>query len=271
MKIQRSRLGFDEASITDSLNTTSNDDVKRLIHLKRVICFGFSSQPGILNFAMNIQKLIEHTLLKPEAGESDVRKICAEAIQHQFFGVCVNSCYVALAHSLLKEKGPKLVSVIGFPLGTMESKAKAFETSRCIELGADEIDMVINIGALKDKRYHDVQKDIETVVKACQGHALKVIIETGLLSDEEKVMACKLSKAAGAQFVKTCTGFSQGQAEVSDIELMRKTVGPQMGIKASGGIKTVEKAQALIQAGADRLGTSSGVLLVSGKAATDSY
>lgn len=223
------------------------------------------------HFMADLAKHIEHTLLRSDATEADIRKLCSEAIQRSFFGVCVNSCYVALAKSLLKNHTPKLVSVVGFPLGTMESQAKAAETSRAIDLGADEIDMVLHVGALKEKRYDFVQRDIEIVLKACARRPLKVILETGILSHQEKILACRLSQSAGAQFVKTCTGFAPGQAEVADVELMRATVGKNMGVKASGGIKTAEKAWALIRAGADRLGTSSGVQLVTGQAGGQAY
>ncbi len=219
---------------------------------------------------MNFALYIEHTLLKPETREGDIRKLCAEAITHSFFGVCVNSSYIALAKSVLKNQS-KVVSVVGFPLGACATKTKASETADAVENGADEIDMVIHLGFLKDQRRADVINDIRSVVEAAQGQPVKVILETGLLTQDEKILACHLARDAGAHFVKTCTGFASGQAEVSDIQLMHSLVGAGMGVKASGGVRTPEKALALIQAGATRLGTSSGVQLVGGMSSQGSY
>lgn len=220
-----------------------------------------------------LSQYIEHTLLKPEATTNDISKVCQEAIKHQFVGVCVNSSYVEFAKSQISSSvnSVKLVCVVGFPLGVCTSESKAFETSLAIRQGADEIDMVIQIGALKEKRYEFVQKDIESVVAAASGKPVKVILETALLTNEEKIKACELSLKAKAHFVKTCTGFMGGGATVEDIQLMKQVVGHQMGIKASGGIKTSEQAKALIEAGANRLGTSSGVSLVSGIATSGGY
>lgn len=219
---------------------------------------------------MNLAPFIEHTLLKPDARENEIRKICTEAVQNRFHGVCVNSSYVALARSVVKDQ-TQVVSVVGFPLGAALTKAKVWETTEAIENGADEIDMVIQIGFLKDRKNNEVSADIKAVVQAARGKTVKVIIETALLTTEEKTLACELARDAGAHFVKTCTGFSGGQAEVSDIQLMRAVVGPSLGIKASGGIKTAEAAEALIRAGANRLGTSSGVQLVRGLTTTQGY
>lgn len=211
-----------------------------------------------------LKSAIEHTLLKPEATSQDIGRLCKEAAENQFFGVCVNTCFVGLAKKNLMGSGVKVVSVIGFPLGTMETSSKAFETKRAVELGADEIDMVINVGALKERNLIYVKEDISSVVHAAQGKPVKVIIETALLTNEEKVLACEAAVAAQAHFVKTSTGFSGGGATLEDILLMRKTVGPKMGVKASGGVKTTEQAMGLLEAGANRLGTSSGVALVQG-------
>lgn len=220
---------------------------------------------------INLAATIDHTLLKPESSSEQIRKICQEAIDCQFFGVCVNSSWVPLAASLLKGQKPQTVAVIGFPLGAMSSKAKAFEAEWCVREGAREIDMVLHLGALKEKNWSLVKEDIATVVRASQGALVKVILETGLLNDEEKKAACLLTVEAGAHFVKTCTGFNVGAATVEDIQLMRKTVGPQFGVKASGGIKTQAQALALIEAGATRLGTSSGVALVQGQTVAGGY
>ncbi len=220
---------------------------------------------------LDIARYIDQTLLKAEATESQIRQLCEQAIQNHFFGVCVNSSYVGLVSDLLKGTDVSAVSVIGFPLGTMETKSKAFEAAECVRLGAKEIDMVISVGRLKEKNYEYVKKDIEAVVKASAGAIVKVILETSLLTNEEKEIGCKIAVEAGAHFVKTSTGFGGGGATVEDIQLMRKTVGPKIGVKASGGVKTLEQALALIEAGATRLGTSSGVELVSGKQITGGY
>lgn len=225
---------------------------------------------------MELNRFIEHTLLRADAGEAEIRKLCHEAVVHSFHGVCVNSCYVAVAKEALKSEGgagagPVVVSVVGFPLGAMDTRSKAFETEQAINNGAQEIDMVINLGALKDRRLSAVREDIAAVVKAAGKAPVKVIIETGLLSDAEKKSACLTAVEAGARFVKTCTGFAKGQAEIQDIELMRALVGQDVGVKASGGIKTRDFALDLLKAGADRLGTSCGVQLMSGLDVEHSY
>lgn len=208
---------------------------------------------------MLTEKLFDHTILKADARKADVEKICAEAKEYGFMSVCVNSFYTAFAAEQLKESDVKVCTVIGFPLGQMSTRAKAAETEIAVADGAEEIDMVINVGALKDKEYETVLADIREVKKACGGALLKVIIEACLLTEEEKVKACELSKEAGADFVKTSTGFSAGGATKEDVALMRKTVGEAMGVKASGGIRTKEKAEEMIEAGANRLGTSATV------------
>ena len=212
----------------------------------------------------SLAKYIDHTLLKPQASEDDVRKICDEAKKYQFASVCVNPSYIGFVASQLEGSGVAPCVVVGFPLGATTPEIKAEETQAVVSLGAKEVDMVINVGAIKSDNWSLVKRDIEAVVGAAKGRALvKVIIETCLLTDEEKVRACTVSKLAGADFVKTSTGFSTGGATKEDIELMRTTVGPQMGVKASGGVKDYKTAVEMIKAGATRLGTSSGAAIVS--------
>lgn len=204
--------------------------------------------------------MIDHTLLKPTTEQKDVEKLIAEAKEYNFFSVVVNPYWVAFAKQQLKDTNIAVVTVIGFPLGANTPTTKAFEASEAIKNGADEVDTVINIGALKNADYQTVLEDIQGVVLAARGTALvKVIIETSYLTDFEIVKACELAKEAGADFVKTSTGFSDNGATVADIALMRKTVGADMGVKASGGVNTLETANAMIAAGATRIGTSSGV------------
>ena len=209
-----------------------------------------------------IASMIDHTLLKPEATPAQVEKLCAEAAEYHFASVCVNPVYIPLAARLLKDTGVKVCCVVGFPLGAIAPEQKAAEAASCAAMGAEELDMVIHIGAAKAGDWALVQRDIEGVVKAAAGHTVKVIIETCLLTDEEKVKACEAAKAAGADFVKTSTGFSTGGATTHDIALMRKTVGPEMGVKASGGIRDYATAMAMIEAGANRIGASAGIEIV---------
>lgn len=212
---------------------------------------------------MNISSKIDHTILKPEADKEQIIKLCEEAKEYKFAAVCVNPYYVSLCTELLKDSNVKVATVIGFPLGANTSEVKAFETKDAIDNGAEEIDMVINIGALKNKEYEIVKEDIKKVVEASKDKALvKVIIETSLLTEEEKFKACELSKEAGADYVKTSTGFSTGGATVSDVKLMKSVVGDDMKVKASGGIRDLETAKAMIEAGASRLGMSSGVKIM---------
>ncbi len=221
--------------------------------MKRV---GFvQTQPSLL------ASQIDHTILKADATRSDIERLCAEARQFQFATVCVNSCWIPLAAELLQGSEVKPITVVGFPLGASLSSAKVFETREAIRLGAQEIDMVLNIGALKSGDESLVFNDIQAVVEAAKPHGVKVILETALLTDAEKVKACQLAQRAGAAFVKTSTGFSKSGATVEDVRLMRRTVGNQMGVKASGGIRTKEDALAMLQAGASRLGTSASVLI----------
>ena len=212
---------------------------------------------------MNINKLIDHTALKPNTNKESILKLIAEAKTYDFASVCVNPCWVALAHQELKNTDVKVCTVIGFPLGANTTEVKVFETKDAIEKGAQEIDMVIHIAMLKDKEYDYVENEIHQIVEAAKDKAIvKVIIETCLLTDEEKIKACELSQKAGADFVKTSTGFSTGGATVHDIALMRKTVGAEMGVKASGGVHTHEEALAMVEAGATRIGASAGVKLL---------
>ncbi len=211
----------------------------------------------------NIAKYIDHTLLKPEATEDMIRKLCQEALEYQFASVCVNSCYVPLCVSILEGSSVKVCTVIGFPLGAASTGTKAFEAKEAVDFGAEEVDMVINVGMIKSNEWDYVKNDISAVVKSVKGRALvKVIIETCLLTDDEKKQACLAAKESGADFVKTSTGFSTGGAKLEDVLLMRNTVGEKMGIKASGGIHTGKEALAMIEAGATRIGASSGVQIV---------
>ncbi|BDD38577.1 MULTISPECIES: deoxyribose-phosphate aldolase [Streptococcus] len=220
---------------------------------------------------MKLNKYIDHTILKPETTQEQVEKILAEAKEYDFASVCVNPTWVALAAESLKDSDVKVCTVIGFPLGANTPAVKAFETKDAIANGADEIDMVINIGALKSGNYDLVFEDIKAVVEASDNKLVKVIIETCLLTEDEKVKACQLSQEAGADYVKTSTGFSTGGATVADVALMRKTVGPDLGVKASGGARSYEDAIAFIEAGATRIGASSGVAIMNGVQADGDY
>ncbi|GIN38552.1 deoxyribose-phosphate aldolase [Heyndrickxia oleronia] len=220
----------------------------------------------------NIAKMIDHTLLKPEATKSQIQSLCEEAREYSFASVCVNPTWVKYAADLLQGSDVKVCTVIGFPLGATTPETKAFETKNAIENGAEEVDMVINIGALKSGDLELVEQDILAVTNAAKGKALtKVIIETCLLTEEEKIRACELAVKAGTDYVKTSTGFSTGGATVEDIALMRKTVGPNIGVKASGGVRSPEDAQQMIEAGATRIGASSGVKIVQGLTSDSDY
>lgn len=219
-------------------------------------------QPHTLDGDRELAAKIDHTLLKPDATPEDVKKVCEEASKYKFATVCVNSTWIGLAAQLLKGSGVKPIAVVGFPLGAASSASKAFEAREAIRAGAEEIDMVINIGALKGRDYHVVLEDIRQVVAASQPHPVKVILETSNLNNDEKVIGCALSKAAGAAFVKTSTGFGSSGATAEDVALMRRVVGPEMGVKASGGIRTYEDASKMIAAGATRIGASASVAIV---------
>lgn len=211
----------------------------------------------------SLNSYIDHTLLKPDATQDNIKKLCEEAKQHHFACVCVNPTWVEYAYSLIKDTTISLCSVVGFPLGANTSESKSFEARQLVHSGVKEIDMVLNIGAFKSKRYDQVKLDIQSVVIAAKPSIVKVIIETCLLNDEEKKIACMLCVEAGAKFVKTSTGFSNSGATLHDVQLMRSVVGPNFGIKASGGISEQKFALELIQAGATRIGTSKGVAIVS--------
>lgn len=220
---------------------------------------------------MNYASLIDHTLLKPDTKAAQIKTLCEEARRFQFASVCIQPHFVALAAHELKSSSVKVCTVIGFPLGSNHTQIKVEETKQAIQDGAEEIDMVINISWLKDHLDERIKEEIQFIKQACGNHLLKVILETCLLTEEEKIRACLLSKEAGADFVKTSTGFSTGGATVEDIALMRKTVGPSIGVKASGGIKSLADVLAMVEAGATRIGTSSGVKLMETGVANGSY
>ena len=220
---------------------------------------------------MKINKFIDHTLLDQDADEKKIDKLIAEAKEHDFASVCVNTCWTKKCAEALKDTDVNVCVVVGFPLGAMDTKSKAFEAKTAVEDGADEIDMVINVGWLKSGRYSDVENDIREVKKACVDKHLKVIIECCLLTDEEKVKACQLSQKAGADFVKTSTGFSKSGATVEDVRLMRKTVGNSLGVKAAGGIRDGKTAVDMIEAGASRLGCSAGIKIIEETDPNDEY
>lgn len=219
----------------------------------------------------DIARFIDHTLLKPEATDDDVRKLCREAAEHGFFAVCVNSRFVSLCVKELAGRDVKVAAVVGFPLGAMATEAKAFEASLAVKDGASEVDMVLPIGALKAGRLDEVRDDIRAVVRAADKAGVKVILETSLLTDEEKRAACVASCEAGAAFVKTSSGFAGGGATVEDVRLMKAAAGDGVKVKASGGVRTFEQAKAMIGAGAERLGTSSGIAIVKGTTGTGGY
>lgn len=213
---------------------------------------------------MELNQYIDHTLLKADSTQSQIDTILAEAKKYNFASVCLNPTWVSYAADALKDSDVKVCTVIGFPLGANTSAVKAFETKNAVENGADEVDMVINIGRAKDGDFAYVEEDIKAVVEASGDKLVKVIIEACLLTDDEKVKACLAAKAAGADFVKTSTGFSTGGATAEDVRLMRQTVGPDMGVKAAGGARSLADAQAFIEAGASRIGTSAGIAIIEG-------
>ena len=220
---------------------------------------------------MKTSKYIDHTVLKPETTKAQIIALCEEAKTHDFASVCVNPTWVSLCAKELQKTDVLVCTVIGFPLGATLKEVKAFETKLSIEAGATEIDMVINVGEAKDGNWDAVYEDIKAVVDAANGVLVKVIIETCFLTDDEKVKACEMAVKAGAQYVKTSTGFGTGGATVEDVRLMRKTVGKEIGVKASGGVRTGNDMEAMVEAGATRIGTSGGVALVQGKENTTAY
>lgn len=260
-------------SSTDTSNCytcTTHDCISRCLSKVDIIAKTGADRIGATlgntDIPLNIASFIDHTLLKPEATESQVIQLCEEARKYSFASVCVNPAFVALSAKLLKGSPVMVCTVIGFPLGATTSETKAFETRQAIAQGANEIDMVINVGALKSKDYAKVEEDIRAVVNACNGTTLKVILETALLTDEEKVIACELSVKAGANFVKTSTGFGPSGATEEDIALMRKVVGPDLGVKASGGIRDTITTLKMLKAGATRIGASASVAIVNNAA-----
>lgn len=223
-----------------------------------------TSTLGQVDVGPNIGQMIDHTLLKPDATQDQIAQLCYEARKYDFAAVCVNPSYVKLCTQLLQGTPVHVCTVVGFPLGATPPEVKAYEAQQAIDDGATEVDMVINIGALRSKDYTLVERDIATVARTCHagGAILKVIIEAALLADEQKVIACQLAKAAGADYVKTSTGFGPGGATVQDVALMRRAVGPELGVKAAGGIKNYEDAKAMVAAGATRIGASAGIKIV---------
>jgi len=221
-------------------------------------------EKGLMITKRQIAKMIDSTLLKPDATSDDIKKLCRDAKKYNFASVCVNPCFVSLASDLLISVDVKVCCAIGFPLGAATPETKVFEARDAVRNGADEIDMVLNISALKAKKYETVKKEIKDIVDVVGKVAVKVIIETCYLDDEEKIKACLIAKEAGAHFVKTSTGFGSKGATAEDVALMRKTVGPNMGVKASGGIRTIDDAVRMINAGANRIGTSRAVEIVEG-------
>jgi len=235
----------------------------------RVVSAGaerLSSTIGVIPHDLGLARMIDHTLLRPDATPDQLAQLCFEARKHGFASVCINPAWVQLCSQLLHGSGVKVCTVVGFPLGATSTEVKVFETRNALEHGATEIDMVINIGALKSRDLELAARDIRGVVTAAHagGAIVKVIIEAALLTDEEKTLACLLAKEAGADFVKTSTGFSSGGATVHDVELMRRVVGPAMGVKAAGGVRTYADAESMIKAGATRIGASAGVKIIQG-------
>jgi len=222
-----------------------------------------SATVGVVNVPADLASYIDHTLLKPEAVKSQFEQLCEEAAKYGFYSVCVNSYWADFCSRRLRGSDVKVCCVVGFPLGASDSRTKGFETRNAIENGASEIDMVINIGALKSGDLNEVEEDIRHVIRACRSTTVtKVILETCLLTDDEKVLACEISKKAGADFVKTSTGFSKAGATVQDIALMRRVIGPEMGVKAAGGVRTFDDAKLMIESGATRIGASASIKIV---------
>ncbi|EFM95599.1 MULTISPECIES: deoxyribose-phosphate aldolase [Actinobacillus] len=211
-----------------------------------------------------IAKFIDHTALTAEKTEQDILQLCDEAVENQFFSVCINSGYIPLAKQKLASSNVKICTVVGFPLGANLSSVKAFEAKEAIKAGAEEVDMVINVGLIKSNKWEAVKADIQEVLRACEGALLKVILETCLLTKEEIVKACEICRELNVGFVKTSTGFNRGGATIEDIALMRKTVGSEIGVKASGGVRDTETALAMIEAGATRIGASAGIAIING-------
>jgi deoxyribose-phosphate aldolase len=266
--------GADDGSCANDCSECGHCAVRLAEPIRRLSQNGavrVSALGGIEPVAKDIAAMIDHTLLKPEATADDIAKICDEAKRYSFASVCVNSGHVARARSLLGNSPVMVCAVVGFPLGAMAPGAKAFEAREAVRNGASEIDMVLNIGALRAGDYVLVLDDISKVVSAARPAKVKVILETGMLDDEQKVAACTLAKLAGAHFVKTSTGFGKGGATAQDIALMRKVVGGEMGVKASGGMRSAADVKKMVTAGADRIGASASVSIVTGQTGSSSY
>lgn len=256
----------------DGNNGTCTDCIGQCVQqcqdkVQQVVDAGASrltSTLGNVNIGANVAQMIDHTLLKPDATQDQIAQLCYEARKYGFAAVCVNPTHVKLCSQLLQGTPVHVCTVVGFPLGATPPEVKTYETQQAIDNGATEVDMVINIGALKSKDYALVERDVATVARTCHasGAILKVIIEAALLTDEEKVIACQLAKAAGADYVKTSTGFGPGGATAQDVGLMRRAVGPEIGVKAAGGIKSFQDAEAMVAAGATRIGASAGIKIV---------
>jgi deoxyribose-phosphate aldolase len=262
--VQEEQAGGDSGDRTGALSTQNYVD-----RVQPVVAAGadrLASTLGIVPTDGRLSHMIDHTLLKPDATQDQIAQLCYEANKHGFASVCVNPSYVKLCADLLKGSEVLICTVVGFPLGATSTESKVFETQKAVRDGATEVDMVISVGALKSRDYELVERDIASVARACHaGNAiLKVIIEAALLTDEEKVAACQLAKVAEADFVKTSTGFGPGGATAEDVDLMRRVVGPRMGVKAAGGIHTYEDAQKMIAAGASRIGASASVKIIQG-------
>jgi len=275
-RLQQKGISVDKATIAACISSgkecisCGHCATKKPEAVKNIVQSGadrIGSKTGIDGAKIDVKmaSMIDHTILKPDATREQLIKVCEEAKEFGFATVCVNSSNIPLVARQLKGSNVKPIAVVGFPLGAATSQAKAFEAKEAIRAGAQEIDMVINIGAIKSKDYKTVYEDIKSVVDASKPYKVKVIIETSQLDEEEKVISCALSKTAGAAFVKTSTGFQGGGATVEDIQLMRRVVGQDMEVKASGGIRTKEDAQKMIEAGADRIGASASVSIVTGQ------
>jgi deoxyribose-phosphate aldolase len=258
---EKAEAGADSASTTP---ISAHNYVERVQPVVNAGADRVASTLGIAPTDSSLAHMIDHTLLKPEAAHDQVAQLCYEARKYRFASVCINPANVKLCAQLLKGSGIPVCTVVGFPLGATPTEVKVFETQQAIRDGATEVDMVVNVGALKSRDYELVERDIASIARACHaGNAiLKVIIEAALLTDEEKVIACQLAKVAGADFVKTSTGFGPGGATLEDVALMRRVVGPAMGVKAAGGIRTYATAQKMIAAGASRIGASASVKIM---------
>jgi deoxyribose-phosphate aldolase len=260
----RAQAGGESSACTDCIGQCVAHCKEKVQEVVNAGASRVSSTLGHVDVGAEIARMIDHTLLKPDATQDQIAQLCYEARKYGFAAVCVNPTYVKLCAQVLRGTPVHVCTVVGFPLGATPSEVKAFEAQEAMDDGASEVDMVINIGALKSKDYALVERDIATLARTSHagGAILKVIIEAALLSDEEKVIACQLAKAAGADYVKTSTGFGPGGATVHDVALMRRAVGPEMGIKAAGGIHSYQEAQAMVAAGATRIGASAGVKIV---------